>query len=518
MIVEISIAYFGAKPQEGAPEAHAFPLNFGLTDAAIGCILMKNAAWHVRNEGVKMNRKMEIREKLSRMIQENRALAETLTDKVSLTDYAHLVRPGNIWTDALQAALDEHECIEIPAADMPYMIDGTVTIPSNRHIEAADGAVIRQAAGVRVLMLRNEHTQDGTHAPIAKENRDCNISINGGRWEESWTKRLGYRRSGMYDMDASHFFGVSTCMLFNNMDHLTLTNMTFYHTAGFSVQMGDVADVHCEEIAFVECFADGIHVNGNVENLVTRSIHGQVGDDLVALNMFDWQNSSVNFGPMRTVLCENLEAAAGKGYKAMRLQPAVYYYDDGSAVDCSLNDAVISNVSGIKTFKMYYQTPAYNVDTQKPEKGSVGSGDNIFFENLTIDLDMPCDKFKPYLESDPVTGSFAALEINANIGRLSLENVDLKLYDHFPMSFLIAVGPKSVRRGTGEQEGKIEVFDPYVGCEVGVIELKNITINGIKPDDITPYIHEIVFDHLYDDAPSTARGSVREIIYRKDAP
>ncbi len=459
--------------------------------------------------------KTEIRETLAKMAQENQSLIMKLTDRVSLTDYKHLVRPGNVWTDALQTALNEHEYIEIPAADMPYMIDDTVTIPSNRHIEAEKGAVIRQAVGVRVLMLRNEHTQDGTHAPITKENRDANISINGGRWEESWTRRLGYRRTGMYDMDDSHFFGVSTCMLFNNMDHLTLTNMTFCHTAGFSVQLGDITNVDCEEITFIECFADGLHINGNTENVITRGIRGQVGDDLVALNMYDWQNSSVNFGPMKTVLCEDLDAPAGKGYKAMRILPAVYYYDDGSSVDCSLTDAIISRVSGVKSFKMYYQTPAYNVDTQEPERGAAGSGDNIFFEDITIDLDGPADGFRPYLESDPVTGSFAAFEINANLGRISFENISLTLYDRFPMSFLAAVGPKSVRGGHDGSKGKIEIFDPYIGCKVGAMTLRNITVNGAKPDDITPYIHEIVFDHLYDDAPSTARGTVGEILYEK---
>lgn len=458
-----------------------------------------------------MTTKAEIREKLAQMTQENRAFIDQLTDRVSLTDYGHLVRPGNVWTDALQAALNEHEYVLIPSSAMPYMIDATVTVPSNRHIEAEDGAVIRQAAGVRVLMLRNEHTQDGTHAPITRENRDFNISINGGRWEESWTQRMGYRKSGMYDMDDRHFYGISTCMLFNNMDRLTLTNMTFYHTAGFAVQLGDISNAHCEEITFVECFADGIHVNGNTENLVARGIRGQVGDDLVALNMYDWQNSSVNFGPTKTVLCENLEAPVGKGYKAMRILPAVYYYDDGSTVDCSLTDAVISRVTGVKTFKMYYQTPAYRVDTEQPERGAVGSGDNIFFENLDIVLDAPADNFKPYRESDPVTGCFAALEINANIGRLSLENINLTLSERFPMSFLITVGPKSVRGGFAGMSDKVEIFDPYVGCEVGCITLKNITVNGAQPDDLSPFIREIAFDHLYNDTPSTAAGKIGEI-------
>lgn len=454
-----------------------------------------------------MSSKSEIREKLSRMARENRALIDALTDRVSLTSYAHLVRKGGVWTDALQAALREHEIVHIPSG--LYLMDGSVTIPSNRRIEADEGAVIRLMEGVRVLLLRNEHTQDGTHAPISRENRDSNISISGGRWEESNTRRAGYGKTGMYDMERS-FFGVSTLMLFGNMDHLTLENMTFYHTAGFAVQLGDIADADIENIEFVECFADGIHANGNTENLITRNIHGQVGDDLVALNLYDWQNSSVNFGPMNTVLCENLEAAPGKGYKAMRIQPAVYYYDDGTAVDCALTDAIVSRVKGVNTFKMYYQTPAYRVDTQQPERGAVGSGDCIYFEHIEIDLDAPADPFPAYLESDPVTGSFAAFEINANIGRIEFDDISLTRYDRFPMSFLIAVGPKSIRAG---EDGKIEVFDPYVGSEVGTIALKNVEINGVKPEDMSPFIHEIVFDHLYDDAPSTARGRIHRVEY-----
>lgn len=458
-----------------------------------------------------MSTKAEIRKKLESMARQNHVLIEGLTDRAELTAYAHLVRGGNIWTDALQAAVREHEIVHIPEG--LYLMDGSVTIPSNRRIEADEGAVIRLMEGVRVLMLRNEHTEDGTHAPIRKENRDINISISGGRWEESNRKRAGYGQTGMYDSERS-FFGVSTLMLFNNMDRLTLENMTFAHTAGFAVQLGDITDVDIENITFDSCYADGIHANGNTENLITRGIRGQVGDDLVALNMYDWQNSSVNFGPMKTVLCEDLEAAPGEGYKAMRILPAVYYYDDGTAVDCSLTDAIIRCVKGVNTFKLYYQTPAYHVDTQQPERGAAGSGDSIYFEDIEIDLDSPADHFREYMESDPVTGAFAAFEINANIGRIEFENISLTRYEHFPLSFLIAVGPKSIRRG---EDGKIEVFDPYIGCDVGAVALKNITVNGVRPDDIAPYIREIVFDRLHEDAPSTARGVVHRIEYEKSA-
>jgi hypothetical protein len=42
--------------------------------------------------------------------------------------------------------------------------------------------------------------------------------------------------------------------------------------------------------------------------------------------MYDWQNSSVNFGPMHTVLCEDLVLSADSRYKALRIEPGMYRY------------------------------------------------------------------------------------------------------------------------------------------------------------------------------------------------
>ena len=432
--------------------------------------------------------KAEIRANLEEMANRNRALTEALTDRVSLTDYAHLVREGNIWTDALQAALNEHEIIVIPASSDPYMIDNTVTIPSGRRIEA-EGATVRLCEGVRVLMLRNEHTQNGTHAPISKENRDGNITILGGRWEQSHTGRAGYGRAGMYDLERS-FYGVYACMLFNNMDNLTLKNLTFSHTGGFAVQMGDITDVHCEDIDFIECYADGLHINGNTKNVITRNIQGDVGDDLVALNMYDWQNSSVNFGPADMILCENLHPFGS--CLMLRILPGIYQYDDGSTVDCSIHNAIFSRLEGISEYKLYLQTPPYRIG-EEPERGGVGSGDNLFFEHIHASFrPSPCC---------PVP-----FEINSNIGRISMEDIDFTLPEGCP---LIAVGPKSnIYQGS-------ETFDPYLSSTLGTLSLKNIRINGEAPEDITPYVREVVFDHLYEGSPSSGRGTIERLEYER---
>ena len=463
-------------------------------------------------------KKARIYETLRSMREANLSARDALKKSASLETYRHLAWEGRqdgdsilIWTRALQTALSENEVIHIPTSDAPYYIDSPVVIPSNRHIIADSGAVIRLKKGVSTLMFRNEHTLDGTHSPIPSGAGDENISISGGIWEESTDRRAGYGKSGMIDAQRS-FFGVSTAMFFNNLNGLTLENMTFRHTAGFAVQAGDISNAVMHDITFEECYADGLHINGNTKNAWIKDIKGECGDDLVALNAYDWQNSSIDFGPMECVLCENLELSPSSHYKAMRIQPGLYYYRDGSAIDCALNGVIVKNVRGIRTFKMYYQTPAYRIADEEPEKGAPGSGDWIFFEDIRVDLVSPLDGFREYMESDPVRGAFAAFEIGANIKHLFLENIDLKLYrGHFPLSFLLCAGPRSCVWG----DRTVEVFDPYVSCKVGSVELRDIRINGETPDKIEPFIREVVFEDINHDGRSTGHGKIDRIIYSR---
>ena len=453
--------------------------------------------------------KQEIINTVETAYKHNVELASMLTDACELTDYRALTYEKDgftVWTQALQTALNEHETVIIPPSDLPYGIDGTVTIPSRRKI-VAEGAEILQLPGVRVLMLRNEHTENGTHAPVSGKNRDSDIMITGGTWAESWTERLGYGCSGQYDLEYT-WKGVSTLFYFCNADRVTVKNVTFRHTAGFSVQCGDVNDIMFDDITFEECFADGLHINGNTHCVLCRNVRGQVGDDLVALNMYDWQNSSVNFGPASVIYCQDLSMSDSSPYKAMRILPGTYWYADGSSVDCALRDAYILRSSGVVTYKMYYQTPAYRLGTA-PERGEVGSGDNIYFEDIDIDLYRPNDGFKEYTTGDPIKGAFGAFELGANIGTLSLENIHIKMYrDRYPNSYLLVCGPKSCLT----HEGSVEVFDPYLSSTTKRLIIKELYVNGERVEDVRPYIFETVFDDVNRDGFSTARGTIEEIV------
>jgi hypothetical protein len=363
-------------------------------------------------------------------------------------------------------------------------------------------------------MLRNEHTMDGTTAPFDTANHDRNISIHGGRWEESRTTRMGYGLSGRYTPQTAEenrrpFYGVSTCMLFNNIEQLSLLDMTFAHTAGFAVQAGDLRNGLFENIGFESCYADGLHINGRTENLYIHHIFGEVGDDLVALNAYDWQNSSVDFGPIHSVWCEDLVLSENSRYKAFRIEPGTYAYADGSTVNCGIFDAVFKNIKGIRTFKLYFQTPPYLLD-QKPEWGKVGFCDNLFFEDIEVDLRAPIDGFDEYKNSDPVRGHFAAFELNANIGYISFENISLTLYkERFPFSYLACVGPKSII-----YRGK-EIFDPYLSSHIETIAIKNVIVNGNPSEDASELIKAVVFNDVNHDGFSSGHGEIGKIRFQK---
>ena len=426
--------------------------------------------------------KKDIEITIQQAVAENKKLCSSLKTKAFLTDYAAL---NGIWTNALQEALSENEIVVIPKNEQPYVIDGSIAIPSNRHIIAENGAVIRLKDECPLLMMRNSLSKNGTHAPIFGQ-RSRNITIEGGVWQDWCEHRLGYGKSGLYDMERS-FYGVSAFMLFNNIDNLTLRGMTFEHCGGFAVQLGDISRAIIEDITFINCFADGIHINGNANEIFVSEIRGDVGDDLVAFNMYDWQNSSINFGPCESIICQDLSLSESSYYKALRIQPGIYTYDDGTQVDCSLKNAIFRRINGIKTFKLYCQTPPYQ-NGEAPENGGVGSGDNIFFEDIKINLDAPIDLLDEYVNSHPVKGTFAAFELGLNVKRLSLKNIDFTVNEAYPMAYLLCIGPKSASFSNGA-----EVFDPYFSSELESLYLENITINGKMTSDVAPYVKEIDF-------------------------
>lgn len=400
-------------------------------------------------------------------------------------------KDGKIWSEAFSFALKNYDKIIIPVGK--YYTDKSFVVPSNREIIADKNAEIILIKGVKSLLLRNENVIEGSDRPIPRTAvKDENISITGGIWGEENDERLGYGESGCFDENNS-MVGVSTCFLLSNVKNLILKNLTFRHTAGFAIQMGNISDFKVEDICFDGCFADGLHINGGTENGTVKNLYGHTEDDLIALNAYDWDNSSINFGKIENLVVDGVKCETGGNvHKSIRIQPGIYPYKNGEKEDCFIKNLTIKNVSGVACFKMYLQTPAY---TTLPEKNvGVGRMENVRFENVSADTSEPVDKQPNYLSGNTVTGNFATFEIGSNVKNLVFYNVRTILNKvKYPNSYFMTVGPKTQYI----EEKKLELFDPYVCCTAEGIRFENVYINGDKKDDLSGYIKEISFDNLY---------------------
>lgn len=433
--------------------------------------------------------------------------------KINLSELEYLAvtpyKNDKIWSEAFSFALKNYEDIIIPAGK--YYVDKSLVVPQNRGIIADENAEIILIKGVKSLLLRNENVIDGSDKPIPKTAiKDENISITGGIWGEENDERLGYGKSGCFDENNS-MVGVSTCFLLSNVKNLTLKNLTFRHTAGFAIQMGNISNFAVENICFDVCYADGLHINGGTENGTVKNLYGHTEDDLIALNAYDWDNSSINFGKIENLVVDGVKCdVGGNVHKSIRIQPGIYPYKSGEKEDCFVKNLTIKNVSGVACFKMYLQTPAY---TTFPEKNvGVGRMENILFENISADTSEPVDKQPNYLSGNTVTGNFATFEIGSDVKNLTFNNVKTVLNKaKYPNSYFIAVGPKTQYIA----EKKLELFDPYVCCTIQRINFENVYINNEKKDDLTGFIKEISYDNLYPSALPFGKGKIISVSKEK---
>ena len=416
------------------------------------------------------------------------------------SNFAKIEDGKEIWTDAFQKAIDENEYIFVPNGR--YFIDRSLVLRSNRHIVLSQRAEVGLVKTCKTLLLRNQSVIDGSCENIDMTYpHEQNISISGGLWFEENDTRHGFGVTGKFDEENS-LVGVTTCLLFSGVKNLRLSNMRFRNTAGVAIQLGRCENFIIENISFDNCFADGVHVGGHVKNGIIKNIYGKTGDDLVALNMCDWQNSSINMGPLENVLVENVCATATNGYNAFRILPGVLVTKNGE-IDCYVKNLCVRKVRGISAFKLYMQTVPY---AKTPDYVKVGSIENISLENIKIDLNGPIDELENYVSQDPITGQFGAIEIGSNVNSITLKNINATLNKTtFKNSHLITVGPKA----SYLKSHNLEVFDPWAVCEVGEIAYKNVKVNGKKVYDLKKEVKTIAFSNLYNLTENNGFGVVK---------
>jgi len=341
---------------------------------------------------------------------------------------------GSIWSDAIEQCLAENGSVYIPKIDTPIYIDRPIVLQSGNRLVVHPETEIRLKVGaVGTCMVRNSRITPSPDGPVRICNgADGDIHIEGGIWCDQDNEGRG--RGGEYDQEGS-VSGSMGMFLLHNVTRVAVRNIVFRDCSAFAVQLGNAIDYIIEDITFDET-ADGIHIEGPSGRGIIRHIRGKTNDDAVALNAWDWQNSSITFGSITDVLVEDIEMLPGYVWSELRLLPGTKVFSSGETLDCDIRRCVFRNIRGIHTFKMYDQPNLGNPEGDFADP--IGKMSDLFFSDIVVDGISKNDYHD--------TTSDGVLDICTDIDSLSIRNVR---FNYTPgqtdmAPYLVSVGPKAL--------------------------------------------------------------------------
>lgn len=379
---------------------------------------------------------------------------------------------AEIWTAAIQSALDEHRVVFIPERNRPYYIDAPLVLRSTQRLIAAPRARIRLKPRTNTCMVRNRNLVDGRKGPVRLGAKpDTNIIIEGGIWSTLATRprQTNGNAGGRAARDGSLALAHATILL-SNVRRVVVRNVSFHQCIPFGVQIANASEFLVENITFEEHGHDGVHVDGPARNGIIRNISGETHDDMVALNAWGWNHCRHTFGPISRVLVEEVKGSRRinpataqsvfpDGTAEIRLIGGTKNYSAGRKLACEVTQCVVRNIHNLRTFKLYDQPHLLlRSDCADP----IGHYEDLFFSDIHVS-----------------TPDVLPFQIAANANGITIRRV--KLY--FDMATaagrafkLVRIGPMSAtcRPNPNDPSTWEEIFSPDKDCTVKGLSISEV--------------------------------------------
>lgn len=413
---------------------------------------------------------------------------------------------GEIWTDAIQSALDAHGCVHVPARDNPYYLDSPLVLGPGQTLTADPDAEFRLVPGTDTCLLRNRSVvgMDETTLEIPGVPCDEGLYVEGGVWTTLLTtpdERNGNVWGHVSKMHPVH--GCYGAFVFNHVRGLVVRNVVVRQCNMHALQLSDAHGFLLDGIAFDRQGRDGVHVHGASDWGVVRRVSGDSKDDFIALNAWDWSHTSPTHGPIHHILVEDsacVHAPDGgrpEGCCAIRIQPGNRPRPDGrGTLPCPVESIVFRRIANVREFKMYDQ-PNLELGRDNDRSEPIGTMRDIFFDSLTFDR--PC-----------------AFEIADNLQNCDISRVRFS-YDA-EGDVLVRVTPKSGtwKHDPGDPSTWVEIYSPDEDFSVGGFSARLFSVRrGGRdvPVDARPFV-EIADGRLNPGWPATTpRGGTGKVAF-----
>jgi len=371
---------------------------------------------------------------------------------------------GTVWSDAIEQSLDEQNALSIPEMPEPVYLDRSIIVGSGARIVVHPQTEIRMIIDeVEHCLIRNKSIVSGQEGPVELcRDADRDIQIEGGIWSDQ--KNNGAGPQGFRKGKEGLMLGSQGAIVLSNVENVTIRNVTVKDNSSFGFQIGNARNFLVEGVR-VDGTKDGVHIEGPAEFGIIRDVRGPLaGDDVVALNAWDWRTSSLTFGSITDILVEDIEVEAGSC--AIRVLPGVKLFPDGGTHTCNVERCVFRKIRNCHTFKMYDQP---NIRCTKDDYAAdLGTVADLFFEDIHV---VPLDLTKHHDKS-----KCAVFDLCEHARRLHFESVRL---DYVPggvyPKYLLSVGPKSsIRPIPFRKTGTREIYNPQACPVADGITLVNI--------------------------------------------
>ena len=300
---------------------------------------------------------------------------------------------GEVWTDAIQAALNARGCVHVPARKAPYYLDSPIVLGPGQTLVADPGAEFRLVPGTDTCLLRNSSVvgMDPQSLAIPDVPLDEGLYVEGGVWTSLLT--APDERNGNLWGHVSKSAPVHGCygaFVFNHVRGLVVRNVTIRQCNMHGIQLSDAHDFLVDGVVFDRQGRDGVHVHGASDWGVIRRVAGDTRDDFIALNAWDWSHTSPTHGPIRNVVVEDSECVNApdgdrpEGCCAIRIQPGNRPRPVGGTLACPVESVVFRRLSNVRVFKMYDQ-PNLELGRDKDRSEPIGTMRDLFFDSLSFD-------------------------------------------------------------------------------------------------------------------------------------
>lgn len=378
---------------------------------------------------------------------------------------------------AITALLQRHRSVYIPDLPVILRLEAPIVMDSGMTLSIHPQTVLRATEASGGCMLRNRNLYSGCDGSIHPDlSRDSHILVEGGQWEPVADGHISSDRSPiMADFSRRHL--LLGAIFFCHAQNITVRNLTLRHGLPYGVLLADVNDFTVSHIHFDDYKKDGVHVNGPAARGVIEDLSGHCGDDLAALNAWDWDTSAVSFGPITHITLRRLACERDE----LRLLPGMKRYPDGSTVDCPIAHCRLEDIAGVYSFKLYQQPNCHNKELNKHD-ASVTPGllQDITFARVSLPTLTPGGLAEVQLKG--------VFEIGADAEGLVFEDMDFD----FPASALqrhgmtlVDAGPRSSTwtRGFTDPAMWSELFEPDLICHARGLTFKNIRFGSTPCTD-----------------------------------